>query len=376
MLENLLSRSSFIFHFAWFKSIVPFLFWIDYRYNELRSYFERVHASWFDASNPYSSLFEKKFDLAPQRRRFIEKEVDGKLPSIGYAYLVSLVKHNFFDSIFTTNFDDLVNEAFYQLSNKRPIVCAHDSSVHSISVTSKRPKIIKLHGDYLFEDIKSTLKETESLENNIRDKLIEFCKEYGLIVLGYSGSDRSIMDILEYLIKSDNYLKNGLYWCLREDDEVNSKLKSFFWKDGVYPVIIKGFDEFFNELHYELVGSKKIFNTYRESKQQKIIQRIIESKEVFTDERIREDIEALEYESETQTISDYISVGISEDNDVLNNKASIQDQRKLFEVDKLASEDLKEAYEKTKIYYAESEIVPVKMLWLTKLISFSIVGSI
>ena len=153
------------------------------RYNELRSYFERVHASWFDVSNPYSSLFEKKFDLAPQRRRFIEKEVDGKLPSIGYAYLVSLVKHNFFDSIFTTNFDDLVNEAFYQLSNKRPIVCAHDSSVHSISVTSKRPKIIKLHGDYLFEDIKSTLKETESLENNIRDKLIEFCKEYGLIVL-------------------------------------------------------------------------------------------------------------------------------------------------------------------------------------------------
>lgn len=61
---------------------------------------------------------------------------------------------------------------------------------------------------------------------------------------------------------------------------------------------------------------------------------------------------------------------------MLNNKASIQDQRKLFEVDKLASEDLKEAYEKTKIYYAESEIVPVKMLWLTKLISFSIVGSI
>ncbi|PYE38549.1 SIR2 family protein [Psychrobacter fozii] len=341
------------------------------RYNELRNYFERVHASWFDVSNPYSSLFEKKFDLAPQRRRFIEKEVDGRLPSIGYAYLVSLVKHNFFDSIFTTNFDDLVNEAFYQLSNKRPIVCAHDSSVHSISVTSKRPKIIKLHGDYLFEDIKSTLKETESLENNIRDKLIEFCKEYGLIVLGYSGSDRSIMDILEYLIKSDNYLKNGLYWCLREEDEINPKLKSFFWKDGVYPVIIKGFDEFFNELHHELVGSKKIFNTYRESKQQKIIQQIVASKEIFTDERIREDIEALEYESETQTISDYISIGISEDNDVLNNKASIHDQRKVFEIDKLASEDLKEAYEKTKIYYAESEVVPVKMLWLSKLISFS-----
>ena len=33
MLENLLSRSSFIFLFAWFKSIVPFLFWTDYIYD-------------------------------------------------------------------------------------------------------------------------------------------------------------------------------------------------------------------------------------------------------------------------------------------------------------------------------------------------------
>src|SRR5690606_19426577 len=126
--------------------------------------------------------------------------------------LVSLVENNFFNAIFTTNFDDLLNEAFYQLSSTRPIVCAHDSSVHSISVSSKRPKIIKLHGDYLFENIKSTLRETESLESNTSDKLKEFCKEYGLIVVGYAGNDRSIMDILDFLIKNDTYLRNGVYW--------------------------------------------------------------------------------------------------------------------------------------------------------------------
>lgn len=341
------------------------------RYRELKLYFEREQASWFDATNPYSSLFEKKFDLAPQRRRFIEQEVDGKLPSIGYAYLVSLVKNNYFNSIFTTNFDDLINEAFYQLSNRRPIVCAHDSSVHSISVTSQRPKIIKLHGDYLFEDIKSTLRETESLENNIKDKLIEFCKEYGLIVVGYSGNDRSIMDTLEYLIKSESYLKNGIYWCMREDDEINPKLKSFFWKDGVYPVIIKGFDEFFNTLHRELLSSTRIFNTYGESKQQKIIQQIINNKENFDDEDIKKDIEILEYESDTQSLSAIISEGIYEGNESPENIATIQDHKNFLEIDKVASNDLEEAYKKSVEYYLEAKSDSLKTLWLAKIIDFS-----
>lgn len=110
--------------------------------NVARLYFEKEHASWYNPANPYSSLFEKKYDLPSQRRRFVESQVDKKLPSIGYAYLTSLVDDAYFNSIFTTNFDDLINEAFYQFSSQRPILCAHDSSIHSVSITSKRPKII------------------------------------------------------------------------------------------------------------------------------------------------------------------------------------------------------------------------------------------
>ncbi|ENZ7914806.1 hypothetical protein ACG99R_004933, partial [Klebsiella aerogenes] len=86
------------------------------------------HPDWYDQSNEYSSLFEKKFDLPSQRRRFVELQVDKRLPSIGYAYLVELFETKFFDTVFTTNFDDLINEAFYQFSSDRPLLCAHDSS--------------------------------------------------------------------------------------------------------------------------------------------------------------------------------------------------------------------------------------------------------
>lgn len=84
-----------------------------------KQYFEYKHSSWYNPDNPYSSLFEKKFDLPTQRRRFVEQEVDQKFPSIGYAYLASLVDKNYFNTVFTTNFDDLINEAFYLFSNTR-----------------------------------------------------------------------------------------------------------------------------------------------------------------------------------------------------------------------------------------------------------------
>ena len=214
-------------------------------------YFEKQN--WFDERNPYSSLFEKRYDLQRQRRAFVENEVANKNPSIGYAYLVKLIENNYFNAIFTTNFDDLLNEAFYRFSNVRPVVCALDSAITSISVTSKRPKIIKLHGDYLFEDIKSTLRETESLEGNMKNKFIEFSKDYGLIVVGYAGNDRSIMDILSFLLKKEEFFKNGIYWCIRKGDEnISDDLKKLLWKDKVFFIQIEGFDELMAELNKRL----------------------------------------------------------------------------------------------------------------------------
>lgn len=208
---------------------------------------------WYEESNAYSALFENRYDLQRHRRIFVEHEVSGKTPSIGYAYLVKLIEQGFFNTVFTTNFDDLLNEAFYRFSKNRPIVCAHDSSISGISVTSPRPKIIKLHGDYLFDDIKTTLRETESLEMNMKMKFQEFAKDFGLIVVGYAGNDRSIMDILTYLLQHEDYFKNGIYWCIRKGEKtISAELKKLLWRDRVFFVEIDGFDELFAEINHSL----------------------------------------------------------------------------------------------------------------------------
>lgn len=211
-------------------------------------------ASWYSLDTEYSSLFERKFSMRKQRRDFIESQISGRLPSIGYPYLVRLAEKKYINTFFTTNFDDLLNEAFYQFSSERPLVCAHDSSIAGISVASHRSKIIKLHGDYLYDNLKSTVQDTNRLTKDMDEKLREFSKVLGLIVVGYSGGDRSIMRILHDLIDDSSYLQNGLYWCLRKSDFVNSEVMNCLRKDGCFFVLVDGFDELMAELYVGVCG--------------------------------------------------------------------------------------------------------------------------
>ncbi|MDT8429508.1 MAG: SIR2 family protein [Pseudomonadales bacterium] len=217
----------------------------------------KSNASWYDENKEYSCLFEHKYHLAAQRRVFVETEVSSVYPSIGYMYLSTLVNKDHLNTIFTTNFDDLINESLFRFSDVRPITCAHDSAISAIRISSARPKIIKLHGDFLYDNIQCTAEETSKLQANMAKKLKQFLKEFGLIVSGYSGRDDSIMNELTSLIegKDDEYLNYGVYWALRPDDDVSDNLFKFLSNQKVYYVIIDGFDELFAELYKETCGT-------------------------------------------------------------------------------------------------------------------------
>ena len=208
--------------------------------------------NWFKHEDEYSILFEEIYDQPAQRRVYIEECIKDAHPSWGYVYLTNFLSNRFFDVVFTTNFDDLINEACYLYSDGlRPIVAAHDSAIQGIRVTSGRPKIIKLHGDFLYDNIKNTLAELETLETNTKRKLHQFAQEYGLVVLGYSGRDRSVMDTLELLLRDEENYKQGVYWCLRRGTTKSGRLESLLRRDRVYLVEVDGFDEFMADLHEE-----------------------------------------------------------------------------------------------------------------------------
>ncbi len=204
---------------------------------------------WYESEEEYPILFEQLYDAPMQRRNYIEECVKNARPSWGYIYLANLIKHDYFNVVFTPNFDDLLNESCCAYAELKPLVCAHDSAVSGIRVTSARPKIIKLHGDFLYDSIKNTIAETSQLENNMREKLGQFLLEYGLVVIGYGGSDRSIMETLDMLLRKDNTLPGGLYWCKRPTDRTSPKLDRLLRHQKAYLVEIEGFDEFTASLH-------------------------------------------------------------------------------------------------------------------------------
>lgn len=168
------------------------------------------------AESEYGTLFGYFHQSAPERQIHIEGLMEEKKPTLGYLYLAGLIKARYFNRVLTTNFDDLLADALVRYYDIRPMVCAFDSAVAGIRVASQRPKIIKLHGDFLFTNLKNVREELMRLEDNMEEKLFEMCKDSGLIVVGYEGADKSIIDPIHHMLRQGKHLKMGLHWCVHK----------------------------------------------------------------------------------------------------------------------------------------------------------------
>ena len=177
----------------------------------------------------YSTLFECLRQSKESRQSFIEDIISNEnvLPSVGYFYLASLLHEKIIGCVLTTNFDDLIADALFRFYDSRPIICAFESSISNFNNSSTRPKIIKLHGDYLFNDIRNTDSELIALDINMENKMIELCQDRGLVFLGYGGNDHSIMDpILKQMQVNPRFLTKDLHWCIQRSNETSEKKRS------------------------------------------------------------------------------------------------------------------------------------------------------
>ncbi|MDQ3564337.1 MAG: SIR2 family protein [Pseudomonadota bacterium] len=128
--------------------------------------------------------------------------------------------------MFTTNFDDLVNEALTTFLGYNPVVCAADSEVATISVMSERAKIVKLHGDYLFDRLKNTEQELDQLDPNMAAKFRQFARLCGLVVIGYKGNDRSVMTVIDALLQEPEAFPRHIWWGLRPGEKPAERVAS------------------------------------------------------------------------------------------------------------------------------------------------------
>lgn len=169
----------------------------------------------------YAAAFEAVYPQPDHRRQYIDDAISKGTPSFGHKALGSLIAAGKISCVFTTNFDPLVEESAL-LANTvltvadrvRPTVAAIDSADRAMRCLSESdwPLVAKLHGDYQSVAIKNTGPELEEQDARMRHVLVEAGKRFGMIFVGYSGRDASIMDALTATLADPSPFPNGLYW--------------------------------------------------------------------------------------------------------------------------------------------------------------------
>ena len=193
---------------------------------------------WFRAEgSEYCKCFECFEPKEIGRQRYIESIIEKREPSFGYVVLANLMAQGYINTIITTNFDDLVYSACTTFTGIRPIVYAYGVMASEMRFTTRRPKILKLHGDYLYSALKNTGTELAAQDPNMLRQLRQVLSEYGLVVIGYGGGDKSVMKVLSEI--SD---RQDLYWCVwRGEKKLNEDVEQLLRDKKGYLVEIDDF---------------------------------------------------------------------------------------------------------------------------------------
>ena len=235
---------------------------------------------------PAEYSINEKFNLifrncGDYQRQIILKKYLSDLPlSNGYRGLANLIKEGYFDVIFTTNFDSLINKSLHEvylipdidftmlLLNKRSFEDDIEKIEWSIKgVLSKlndkeiNVKVVKLHGDLTYPDtLIITDDDIKAHTLTVKKVLGEYLNrnpQKGILLVGYSGRDTDVSVALNEATGNES-----VWWLNPNKPLIEDKIASFVSTRGVFPHnAILGddgkFDTVFNELHNNLIKSKR-----------------------------------------------------------------------------------------------------------------------
>lgn len=198
--------------------------------------------------NEYGFFFEKTFSSSQDRRNYIKEMLKFSKPSIGYKIINFLIKEQIIWHYITTNFDNLIQKVYPD------IVVISEENINKckdyIKINSTSPIVVKLHGDFRYDLLKNTDDETQLLHQSVMNELTHLFDSLGLIVVGYSGRDESVMSFLENFVENETgTFTNGFYWCIREGEVEKQRIKTLIdklKKKGIEADFVKitSFDDF------------------------------------------------------------------------------------------------------------------------------------
>ena len=170
------------------------------------------------ADDEYGFYIRVCFPIADDRRAFFQEKVREAQPHIGYRLLCHLAKADLIRSVWSTHFDGLPARAAANFSLTPFEVGIDTQGRVARSANTGELLCVSLHGDYRYDDLKNTPEELQRQEEALRAALIDELRQRTLIVCGYSGRDKSIMEALQAACSEQG--TGALYWCGYGDGDI------------------------------------------------------------------------------------------------------------------------------------------------------------
>ncbi|APX76313.1 Uncharacterised protein [Achromobacter insolitus] len=210
-----------------------------------------------DDPTEYARAFEAIYPTAEDRRIYIEKAVTMGTPSFAHRVLAALLTTRRIPCVFTTNFDQLVETAATltdqlvsanERANMTTAAIDNAERAERCLRESSWPFLAKLHGDFQSVELKNTTDELREQDVRMRRALGAACARFGLVVVGYSGRDESVMAALTEVLTQPNAFPGGIYWVTRSASSVLPAVSELLVKAaqaGVTTAIVESptFDE-------------------------------------------------------------------------------------------------------------------------------------
>ena len=224
------------------------------------------------APNEYAALFEAAYPAESDRRTYLDAKMAGAKLSYGHLALATLMRAQITRLVWTTNFDPLVADACAKVyGGTGPLTSialdAPDLAAQSIG-EGRWPIEVKLHGDFRSRQLKNTSDELRHQDQRLRHLLVDSCRRFGLIVVGYSGRDASIMEALEEALKHDGAYPAGMFWLHRGEDPPLDRVEQLLTRAkqaGVDAALVRvqSFDEAMRDFVRLLKGiDTSVLDTY------------------------------------------------------------------------------------------------------------------
>jgi hypothetical protein len=145
-------------------------------------------------------LCEGSFDLTDTLFNELEK---GLIPALSHRLLAFLQPKLGMPLVLTTNFDSLLERAFREERLRPKVFDVHrDADLPSPELVRNQLSILKLHGSAYGLRFGERLKQ--QLETNTRSDALQYLPKNALIlVIGFSGSERRMMQMLQAFVQKD-----------------------------------------------------------------------------------------------------------------------------------------------------------------------------